>query len=106
MRKKVEKRELQNIRAEGRTRDGGGGEQRLNRSCKRGEGGENDGGGGTNIVFLCIQSATSSGKLLAPRVYEPRSPEPEPSLARILNNFCPVQNQTQRVIALNVPKSE
>lgn len=60
---------------------------------------ENDGGGGTNTVFLCIQSTTSSGKLLAPHSYEPYSPETEPSLAQNLNNVYPIQNQVQRGIA-------
>lgn len=36
---------------------------------------------GTNTVFFCIHSAAFSGKLLAPWVYEPCSPESEPSLA-------------------------
>lgn len=41
--------------------------------------GEDEGGGETNTVFLCIQPATSSGKLLAPHYYnEPHSAEPEP----------------------------
>lgn len=50
--------------------------------------GENDGGGGTNTVFLCIQSATSSGKLLAPLIFQVRSLELEPSLAQNQNHFC------------------